>query len=52
MERDDAQRFQLLKAELEEALREAEAGGFFEFDTCAFEPELQTGDAPAKSRSG
>ncbi len=38
MERDDARQFYALKADLEEALREAEAGGFEEFDPLAFEP--------------
>lgn len=39
MERDDARQFYALKADLEEAVREAEAGGFEEFDPLAFEPE-------------
>ena len=40
MERNDARQFYALKAELEGALREAEAGGFEEFDPVAYEPEL------------
>lgn len=39
MERDGARQFYALKAELEQALRAAEAGGFEEFDPLAFEPE-------------
>jgi len=31
-------KFCALKAELEEAMREAEAGGFEEFDALAYEP--------------
>ena len=38
MERDGARQFQALKAELEEAVREAEAGGFAEFDPAEYEP--------------
>ncbi len=38
MERDNARQFYALKADLEEAVREAEAGGFEEFDPVAFEP--------------
>ena len=38
MERDGARQFYTLKAELEEAVREAEAGGFEEFDALAYEP--------------
>lgn len=38
MERDDARQFYALKADLEEAVREAEADGFEEFDPLAFEP--------------
>ena len=37
MERDGARQFYVLKAELEEAVREAEAGGFEEFDALAYE---------------
>ena len=40
MERNDARQFYALKAELEEAVREAEAGGFEEFDPVAYEPGL------------
>ena len=39
MERDGARRFHALKAELEEAVREAEAGGFAEFDPAEYEPD-------------
>ena len=39
MERDGARQFFVLKAELEEAVREAEAGGFEEFDALAYEPD-------------
>ena len=42
MERDDARQFYALKADLEEALREAEAGGFEAFDPLAFEPDAGT----------
>ena len=38
MERDGARQFHALKAELEEAVREAEAGGFAEFDPAEYEP--------------
>ena len=38
MERDGARQFYALKAELEEAVREAEAGGFEEFDALDYEP--------------
>ncbi len=38
MERDGAREFHALKAELEEAVREAEAGGFAEFDPEEYEP--------------
>ena len=38
MERDGARQFYALKADLEEAVREAEAGGFEEFDPVAYEP--------------
>ena len=41
MERDGARRFYALKAELEEAVREAEAGGFEEFDALAYEPAAE-----------
>lgn len=39
MERDGARQFYALKAELEHALREAEAGEFDDFDPEAFDPE-------------
>lgn len=39
MERDGARQFYALKADLEEAMREAEAGGFETFDPQAYEPE-------------
>lgn len=42
MERDDARRFYALKADLEEAVREAEAGEFEEFDPRAYEPDAET----------
>lgn len=38
MERDGARRFYRLKADLEEAVREAEAGSFTDFDPGAYEP--------------
>lgn len=38
MERDGARQFYALKAGLEEAVREAEAGEFEEFDSLACEP--------------
>ena len=38
MERDGARQFYALKAELEQALRNAESGGFEEFDPFAYEP--------------
>ena len=40
MERDGARQFYALKADLEEAVREAEAGGFSDFDPVAYEPEV------------
>ncbi len=40
MERDGALQFYALKAELQEALREAEAGGFKEFDPLDYEPDF------------
>ena len=43
MERDGARRFHALKAELEEAVREAEAGGFEEFDPWSREPDAGAG---------
>ena len=43
MERDNARQFYALKANLEEALREAEAGGFEVFDSQAYEPDSGTG---------
>ena len=39
MERDGARQFYVLKAELEEAVREAKAGGFEEFDALVYEPD-------------
>ena len=39
MERDGARQFYRLKADLEEAVREAEAGGFTDFDPGAYEPD-------------
>ena len=39
MERDGARQFYALKADLEEAVREAEAGGFEEFNPLAYEPD-------------
>ena len=39
MERDGARRFYALKADLEDAVREAEAGGFSVFDSAAYESE-------------
>ena len=39
MERDGARQFYALKADLEEAVREAEAGNFETFDPKAFEPD-------------
>lgn len=39
MERDGARQFYALKAELEQAVRVAEAGGFEDFDPLAYEPE-------------
>ncbi|MDE0148749.1 MAG: type II toxin-antitoxin system ParD family antitoxin [Rhodospirillaceae bacterium] len=39
MERDGARQFYALKADLEAAVREAEAGGFSDFDPAAYEPE-------------
>ncbi len=38
MERDGARQFYALKAELEQALRDAESGKFEEFDPLAYEP--------------
>ena len=43
MERDHTRQFYALKADLEEALREAEAGGFEVFDPQAYEPDAETG---------
>ena len=37
MERDGARQFYAMKAELEEAVQEAEAGGFEAFDPLAYE---------------
>ena len=39
MERDGARQFYALKADLESAVREAEAGEFAEFDPATYEPE-------------
>ena len=39
MERDGARQFYALKADLEAAVREAEAGAFTEFDPGAYEPD-------------
>ena len=39
MDRDGARQFYALKANLEEAVREAEAGGFEGFDPQAYEPD-------------
>ena len=39
MEREGARQFYALKAELEDAAREAEAGGFAAFDPKAYEPD-------------
>ena len=43
MERDGARQFYVLKANLEQAVREAEAGEFEQFDPQAYEPEAGTG---------
>ena len=43
MERDGARQFHALKADLEEAVREAEAGGFEELDPLTFEPDAEGG---------
>ena len=43
MERDGARQFYALKVELEEAVREAEAGGFEDFDPLAYEPDAKAG---------
>lgn len=43
MERDGARQFYTLKGELEAAVREAEAGGFEEFDPVAYEPGAGSG---------
>jgi len=43
MERDGARQFYTLKAELEEAVREAEAGEFEKFDPLAYEPDASAG---------
>ena len=42
MEKDNARQFYALKVDLEEALREAEAGGFEVFDPQAYEPNAGT----------
>ena len=39
MERDGARQFYTLKADLEEAVRKAEAGEFEQFDPVAYEPD-------------
>lgn len=39
MERDGARRFYALKADLEQAVREAESGAFSDFDPRAYEPD-------------
>ena len=39
MERDGARQFHALKADLEAAVRDAEAGAFTEFDPGAYEPD-------------
>ena len=39
MERDGARQFYVLKANLEQAVREAEAGEFEQFDPHAYEPD-------------
>ena len=39
MARDGAREFYALKADLEDAVREAEAGGFEPFDPLAYEPD-------------
>ena len=39
MERDGARQFYVLKASLEQAVREAEAGEFEQFDPQAYEPD-------------
>ena len=43
MERDNAHQFHALKANLEEALREVQAGEFGVFDPQAYEPDAETG---------
>lgn len=43
MERDGARQFYALKAELEEAVREAQAGEFEQFEPSAYEPDAGTG---------
>ena len=40
MERDGARQFHALKAELEEAVREAVAGEFEKFEPLAYEPDV------------
>ena len=39
MERDGARQFYALKADLEHAVRDAEAGAFADFDSRAYEPD-------------
>ncbi len=42
MEKDNARQFYALKADLEEALQEAEAGEFEVFDPQAYEPDFKS----------
>ncbi|MDE0627289.1 MAG: type II toxin-antitoxin system ParD family antitoxin [Bryobacterales bacterium] len=39
MERDGSRQFYALKADLEQAVREAESGAFSDFDPLAYEPD-------------
>ena len=43
MERDGARQFYALKANLEQAMREAEAGDFETFDPQLYEPDARIG---------
>ena len=43
MERDGARQFHALTADLEAAVRDAEAGAFTEFDPSAYEPDAFPG---------
>ncbi len=43
MEKDNTRPFYALNADLEEALQEAEAGGYEIFDLQAYEPNAKTG---------